>query len=70
MKRERTLRVPWRLAIEPVTKDRAAHGIKMNAELVGAAREGLEFHEAYRVLDRAWWRLSSTTGLSRSSMLP
>ncbi len=70
MKRERTVGVPRRRAIEPVTKDRAADGGKMNAELVGAAREGLEVHEAYRVLDRAWRSEPSTTRQPQGRMLP
>ncbi len=49
---ERTETIPWRLAVEPVAKNRAAECGKMNPELVRAAREGFELDEAKRLLDR------------------
>ena len=52
VERQRTDRVPRRLAVEPVTKDRAADGAKVHAELVRASCKRLEFHEADGLLDR------------------
>jgi hypothetical protein len=50
---EWTVRVPRRVAVESVTKNRVAECGKMNPELVRAACERFEIHEADGVVERA-----------------